>query len=118
VSNPSPSGGIPIVQQRAVTAVLTAALLLTAGCSGGGAPFPGDGAAQPGRTAPGASASASATDPVPPAKGSVQVLRTVAEGLRSPWGLAPLPDGGLLVSSRDDREEERAGRRLRGRPGR
>ncbi|MFB8178860.1 PQQ-dependent sugar dehydrogenase [Streptomyces sp. NPDC055966] len=90
------------MQQRAVTAVLTAALLLTAGCSGGGAPYPGDGAAQPGRTAPGASASASATDPVPPARGSVQVLRTVAEGLRSPWGLAALPDGGLLVSSRDD----------------
>ncbi|MEU8693662.1 PQQ-dependent sugar dehydrogenase [Streptomyces sp. NPDC048665] len=85
-----------------MTAVLTAALLLTTGCSGGGAPYPGDGAAQPGRTAPGASASASATDPVPPARGSVQVLRTVAEGLRSPWGLAALPDGGLLVSSRDD----------------
>ncbi|MBX7550689.1 PQQ-dependent sugar dehydrogenase [Streptomyces sp. NPDC004232] len=85
-----------------MTAVLTAALLLTTGCSGGGAPYPGDGAAQPGRTAPGAAASASATDPVPPARGSVQVLRTVAEGLRSPWGLAALPDGGLLVSSRDD----------------
>jgi glucose/arabinose dehydrogenase len=102
VSDPSPSGGIPIVQQRAVTGVLTVVLLLTAGCSGGGAPYSGDGAAQPGRTAPGTSASAAATDPVPPARGSVQVLRTVAEGLRSPWGLAALPDGGLLVSSRDD----------------
>ncbi|MER7972139.1 PQQ-dependent sugar dehydrogenase, partial [Streptomyces sp. NPDC096080] len=25
-----------------------------------------------------------------------------AEGLKSPWGLAPLPEGGLLVSSRDE----------------
>jgi glucose/arabinose dehydrogenase len=31
----------------------------------------------------------------------VKVLRTVAKGLNSPWGLARLPDGGLLVSSRD-----------------
>lgn len=38
-----------------------------------------------------------------PAKGSVKVLRTVAQGLKSPWGLAVLPDGaGLLVSDRDD----------------
>jgi glucose/arabinose dehydrogenase len=32
----------------------------------------------------------------------VKVLRTVADGLKTPWGLAPLPDGDLLVSSRDD----------------
>src|SRR5690606_42111584 len=32
---------------------------------------------------------------------SVKVLRTVAEGLDSPWGLAPIPGGGLLVASRD-----------------
>ncbi len=30
------------------------------------------------------------------------VVRTVATGLGTPWGLAPLPDGDLLVSSRDD----------------
>jgi glucose/arabinose dehydrogenase len=29
------------------------------------------------------------------------VVKTVTEGLDSPWGLAPLPDGDLLVSSRD-----------------
>ncbi|MYR62339.1 PQQ-dependent sugar dehydrogenase, partial [Streptomyces sp. SID625] len=68
---------------------------------------PGTAAASPspGRT-PGESA--------PPAKGTVTVLRTVAEGLDSPWGLAPLPDGGLLVSSRDratlTRVDERTGR--------
>lgn len=30
------------------------------------------------------------------------VVRTVAEDLDTPWGLAPLPEGGLLVSSRDE----------------
>ncbi|OIK28996.1 PQQ-dependent sugar dehydrogenase [Streptomyces malaysiense] len=78
-----------------------AALLLTAGCSAGssGVGFPGE---VP-RTAPPSTAPAApATEPAAPAKGSVRVLRTVAEGLKSPWGLAVLPDGGLLVSSRDD----------------
>ncbi len=32
----------------------------------------------------------------------MKVVRTVATGLKSPWGLAPLPGGGLLVSSRDE----------------
>ncbi|AKJ10623.1 glucose sorbosone dehydrogenase [Streptomyces incarnatus] len=88
-----------------MAAVLAAAaLLLTAGCSaGGGGPLVGP----PGRTtatgtAPGTAPSGRATEPVPPAEGSVKVLRTVAEGLRTPWGLAPLPGGSLLVSSRDD----------------
>ncbi|MER6385530.1 PQQ-dependent sugar dehydrogenase [Streptomyces sp. NPDC001250] len=92
-----------------------AALLLAAGCSSGGGHFP----LAPGRTAsPGTAAGASPSgrvaDPAPPAKGSVKVLRTVAEGLRTPWGLAPLPGGGLLVSSRDDgtivRIDEKTGR--------
>ncbi|WP_145883524.1 sorbosone dehydrogenase family protein [Streptomyces sp. BK340] len=104
-----------IVQRRVVTAVLAAtALLLTAGCSsdgGGGGPN-GSGSA----TSPGAAASsARATESAAPAKGSVRVLRTVAEGLKTPWGLAPLPGGGLLVSSRDEgtitRIDERTGRK-------
>ncbi|MFC9925238.1 PQQ-dependent sugar dehydrogenase [Streptomyces sp. NPDC127190] len=75
-----------------------AALLLTAGCSsGGGPPLPPIGTTS-GSPAP----SARAGEPVPPAKGSVTVLRTVAQGLKTPWGLAVLPDGALLVSSRDD----------------
>jgi glucose/arabinose dehydrogenase len=45
----------------------------------------------------------------------VTVLRTVAEGLKTPWGLAPLPDGSLLVSSRDDgtivRIDEKTGKK-------
>ncbi|MET7454919.1 PQQ-dependent sugar dehydrogenase [Streptomyces sp. NPDC005574] len=98
-----------------------AALLLAAGCSGGGG-----GAA--GTSGGGGSASAGGVDSrspssvssaragsTPPAKGSVRVLRTVAGHLRTPWGLAALPDGGLLVSSRDDgtitRVDEKTGRK-------
>ncbi|MGK5696024.1 PQQ-dependent sugar dehydrogenase [Streptomyces sp. URMC 128] len=107
-----------IVQRRAVPTVLAAAaLLLTAGCSsdGGGSSGP-DGSASPSRSAPGSSAPAGrAGQETPRAKGSVKVLRTVAEGLDSPWGLAPLPGGGLLVSSRDDgtivRVDEKTGKK-------
>ncbi|MFF5017463.1 PQQ-dependent sugar dehydrogenase [Streptomyces sp. NPDC001165] len=103
-----------IVQRRVVTAVWAAtALLLTAGCSadGGGSPN-GSGST----TSPGAAASsARATETAAAAKGSVKVLRTVAEGLKTPWGLAPLPGGGLLVSSRDEgtitRIDEKTGRK-------
>jgi glucose/arabinose dehydrogenase len=94
-----------IVQRRAVPAVLAAAaLVLTAGCSAddGGSPVTGV-PTSPGRTSAQASPSAPpAAEQTPPAKGSVKVLRTVATGLDTPWGLAPLPDGDLLVSSRDE----------------
>ncbi len=95
-----------------------AALLLTAGCSSDGGEGPGDGrSSSPGSPEPGTSAPASgrAAAPTPPAKGSVKVVRTVTEGLKSPWGLAPLPEGGLLVSSRDGgtitRVDERTGKK-------
>ncbi|MFI0272436.1 PQQ-dependent sugar dehydrogenase [Streptomyces luteogriseus] len=94
-----------IVQRRAVPAVLAAAaLLLTAGCSSDSGGSSGKQASTtPSRTAPGSSAPpGQAAEETPPAQGSVKVVRTVAEGLDSPWGLAPLPGGGLLVSSRDD----------------
>ncbi|MFF5405921.1 PQQ-dependent sugar dehydrogenase [Streptomyces misionensis] len=90
-----------IVRRRAVPAVLAASLLLAAGCSSGssGVGFPGQGP----RTAPPSTAPASpATESAAPAKGSVRALRTVARNLKSPWGLAVLPGGDLLVSSRDD----------------
>ncbi|MFE0808255.1 PQQ-dependent sugar dehydrogenase [Streptomyces sp. NPDC058848] len=92
-----------IVQRRAVPAVLAAALLLTAGCSSGdGEPSGADGGPSASPTAAQSSPSGPAAERTPPAKGSVEVVRTVATGLKSPWGLAPLPGGGLLVSSRDE----------------
>ncbi|MET9410976.1 PQQ-dependent sugar dehydrogenase [Streptomyces sp. NPDC002935] len=94
-----------MVQVRAVTAVLaTAAFLVTTGCSSGGQEGSDGSGALPGigSTAPQSPSSQSAApEKTPPAKGSVTVLRTVTEGLDTPWGLAPLPEGGLLVSSRD-----------------
>ena len=92
------------MQRRAVTAVLAAAaLLLTAGCSSGdgGTAGGGDTSASPSGTAA-SSPPTGAAERTPPAKGSVKVVRTVATGLNSPWGLAPLTDGDLLVSSRDE----------------
>ncbi|MEU9628421.1 PQQ-dependent sugar dehydrogenase [Streptomyces luteogriseus] len=107
-----------IVQRRAVPALLAAAaLLLTAGCSSDSGGSSGKQASTtPSRTAPGSSAPPGrAAEETPPAQGSVKVVRTVAEGLDSPWGLAPLPGGGLLVSSRDEativRVDEKTGKK-------
>ncbi|MFE1026413.1 PQQ-dependent sugar dehydrogenase [Streptomyces sp. NPDC058818] len=109
--------GTMIVQRRAVTAVLaTAALLLTAGCSSDdGDPSGADASTSPSSTAAQSPPSGSAAEETPPAKGSVKVVRTVTTGLKSPWGLAPLPGGDLLVSSRDEatvtRVDERTGKK-------
>lgn len=106
-----------IVQRRAVTAVLaTAALLLTAGCSSDdGDPSGADASTSPSSTAAQSPPSGSAAEETPPAKGSVEVVRTVTTGLKSPWGLAPLPGGDLLVSSRDEatvtRVDEKTGKK-------
>ncbi|WP_256333751.1 sorbosone dehydrogenase family protein [Streptomyces sp. cf386] len=92
-----------IVQRRVVAAVTAAAaLLLTAGCSSdsGGSPDEGKSGASS-NADPGSSPTRQAAE-TPPAQGTVKVVRTVAEGLNTPWGLAPLPDGDLLVSSRDE----------------
>ncbi|MFC8407647.1 PQQ-dependent sugar dehydrogenase [Streptomyces griseoincarnatus] len=90
------------MQRRAVPAVLAAAaLLLTAGCSSDeGAPQEKDAAASSAAAAP--SSPSGKAEETPPAKGSVTVVREVATGLASPWGLAPVGDGDLLVSSRDE----------------
>nr|WP_251019280.1 PQQ-dependent sugar dehydrogenase [Streptomyces sp. ISL-11] len=77
-----------------------AVLLAVAGCSDdegfpGEGPPSGTGAPAPGSGSPSAPASAA------PAKGSVKVVRTLTTKLVSPWGVAPLPDGDLLVGSRD-----------------
>ncbi|PPS71479.1 glucose sorbosone dehydrogenase [Streptomyces sp. 46] len=113
-----PVEGTMIVQRRAVPAVLAAAaLLLTAGCSSDeGGPSGKDDSASPSRTAPGSSGPPrQAAEETPPARGSVKVVRTVAGGLDSPWGLAPLPGGGLLVASRDEgtivRVDEKTGKK-------
>ncbi|MCX4819556.1 PQQ-dependent sugar dehydrogenase [Streptomyces sp. NBC_01142] len=90
-----------------MTAVLAAAVLvLVAGCSSGDGKDPAD---QEGATstAPAPSAPASGTGGAPsptgpPAKGSVKVVSTLTENLKSPWGVAALPDGDLLVGSRDE----------------
>ncbi|MFI2413321.1 PQQ-dependent sugar dehydrogenase [Streptomyces sp. NPDC018947] len=108
--------GTLIVRRRTVTAVLAAALVLTAGCSSGdGEPSGSEPSASASRPTPGSSPSGPAAEETVPAKGSVKVLRTVATGLKSPWGLAPLPGGGLLVSSRDEatitRVDEKTGRK-------
>jgi glucose/arabinose dehydrogenase len=107
-----------MVQRRAVTAVLAAAaLLVTAGCSSGGGGGSDSGSAFPnfGSTAPESSSQKAPAEETPPAKGSVKVVRTVTEDLDTPWGLAPLPEGGLLVSSRDKgtitRVDEKTGKK-------
>lgn len=93
------------MQRPAVTAVLAAAvLLLVAGCSSGDESKTGG---QKGATstapAPTAAESRGAPSPTgPPAKGSVKVVSTLTDNLESPWGLAALPDGDLLVASRDE----------------
>ncbi|MFD7712352.1 PQQ-dependent sugar dehydrogenase [Streptomyces sp. NPDC059786] len=102
-----------------MTAVLaTSALLLAAGCSSDDRPSPVDtGSATPSGKGgdDGSSSAARPRETAPPAKGSVTVVRTVTEDLKSPWGLAPLPDGGLLVSSRDEgtitRVDEKTGKK-------
>ncbi|MCT9091555.1 PQQ-dependent sugar dehydrogenase [Streptomyces sp. ASQP_92] len=81
----------------AAAAAAAATLVLTAGCSSG--PTHPEGQGTPSATAP---ASASPRPQLPPAQGSVKVARTVTDGLKSPWGIAPLPEGGLLIGSRDD----------------
>ncbi|WP_030750819.1 sorbosone dehydrogenase family protein [Streptomyces griseus] len=78
-----------------------AALVFAAGCSSGG-DTGGRGAPPPGGPSP---ASSAASAPASPGGGDgrVEVTGTLTEGLRSPWGLAALPGGDLLVSSRDER---------------
>ncbi|MEU3722352.1 PQQ-dependent sugar dehydrogenase [Streptomyces sp. NPDC031705] len=78
--------------------------LLAAGCSPSAGERAGPGGSPPG-SPPAGAASAGASGPPeasgPPAKGSVTVSGEVAKGLESPWGVAPLPGGDLLVASRD-----------------
>ncbi|HWB36109.1 MAG TPA: PQQ-dependent sugar dehydrogenase [Rugosimonospora sp.] len=74
------------------TAVLAACALAVAGCSFGEPP-PDQNGAPPSFPAPTVSPSASDDS-----QGTVQVI---AQHLDTPWGIAFLPDGGALVTSRD-----------------
>ncbi|MFI9236817.1 PQQ-dependent sugar dehydrogenase [Streptomyces sp. NPDC053079] len=79
---------------RRLTAPATlavSALLMATGCSGGSTSG----------GAPTRSASAGPTSPDGPAEGSAEVAGTVTDKLASPWGVAVLPGGDLLVGSRD-----------------
>ncbi|MGW0736868.1 PQQ-dependent sugar dehydrogenase [Streptomyces sp. NPDC002851] len=92
------------MQRTAVTALLATAALLLSACTGGDGATPeqdGTSASSPGHTGSG-NGSPPSGRAAPPAKGSAKVVNTVAEDLKSPWGLAELPEGDLLVSSRDE----------------
>ncbi|MFJ5712368.1 PQQ-dependent sugar dehydrogenase [Streptomyces sp. NPDC093105] len=81
-----------------------AALLFAVGCSSDA--DTGVRGTSPPASPPASSAPSSAPAPSsarPAGDGRVTVAGTLAEGLRSPWGLAALPGGDLLVSSRDER---------------
>ncbi|MEV0413345.1 PQQ-dependent sugar dehydrogenase [Streptomyces sp. NPDC050448] len=100
----------PRTRTRGVLAAFALAgcgALLAAGCAPAGAPGAKPGTSPP-RAAPTASAAGPSGSPTgdagaaaPPAKGSVTVTGELAKDLESPWGVAPLPDGDLLVASRD-----------------
>ncbi|MFB7782348.1 PQQ-dependent sugar dehydrogenase [Streptomyces vinaceus] len=99
----------PRARTRAVLAAFALAgcgALLAAGCAPAGAPSAKPGTSPPGPapassgSGPAGSASGSA-EAAAPAQGSVTVTGEVAKDLESPWGVAPLPGGDLLVASRD-----------------
>ncbi|MEU4122389.1 MULTISPECIES: PQQ-dependent sugar dehydrogenase [Streptomyces] len=111
-SSPGQAGcEVPGARRLSVLAAVALAgcgALLVAGCSPGGGPDTGRGGSPPGTAAagpgsPGPSGSGAASPPAsgPPAKGAVTVTGEAAKGLESPWGVAPLPGGDLLVASRD-----------------
>lgn len=88
--------------RRGVVALLASASLLLSACSSGDGPAADEGASPSTGASSAPPASASPSVDLPPAKGSVEVVKTLTEGLASPWGLAALPGGDLLVSSRDE----------------
>lgn len=82
--------------------VLVAALMLAVSACSDSEGAPEKGSDPPASPAPSTAPSHSSPGSgAAPAKGSVTVERTLATGLDSPWGLAALPGGDLLVSSRD-----------------
>lgn len=98
-----PRGPRRALRRGTVAALAAGSLVLTAGCSpdGGSGSTAGVGSTPPVSRSYPAAPAPSASPSLPPAKGSVRVVSTLTEGLDSPWGLAALPGGDLLVSSRD-----------------
>jgi len=99
-----------MIRLRLAVAAAAGTVLLTA-CSTDSTPdaAPATSAA-PAPTAPSPTAT-SASSATPAGTPDLSAPETVATGLRTPWGLAFLPDGGALVAQRDD------GRILEVRPG-
>ncbi|TDC74850.1 PQQ-dependent sugar dehydrogenase [Streptomyces hainanensis] len=102
-------------RDAALVAVVTTLALAVTGCSGSdsgdegadgtegaqGATAGASGSSEPTPDEPAPGATGSSGAPVAPDEGAVEVVETVADGLDSPWGLVRLPDGDLLVGSRD-----------------
>jgi len=81
----------------ALAATLAAALTGCAGDAGSGSPGPIEAVSATSVSATTSAGAAAARRAAP----SVRVVRTLATGIAVPWGLAELPDGTVLVGSRD-----------------
>ncbi|MFF5659501.1 PQQ-dependent sugar dehydrogenase [[Kitasatospora] papulosa] len=91
----------PVLRNGVVALFASASLLLSA-CSSGDGPAAGEETPSPRSSPASAPASASPSADLPPAEGSVEVVKTLTDGLASPWGVAALPGRDLLVGSRDE----------------
>ncbi|MGP4112085.1 PQQ-dependent sugar dehydrogenase [Streptomyces sp. 4N509B] len=89
----------------AAMAGVAALSALLAGCSSDEEPSGGGGGRETSESGADGRDSAGPTGPAEPTaapgRGGAEVVETVAEGLRAPWGVVALPDGDLLVGLRE-----------------